>query len=122
MKAILVVCFLLLSTFFIPSSNAARDLADQSAVGLPYEDPDKPVVTCGRGKSYRECLPGPRKPLSPPLTPLSTPVTSPSQTATTPSPPSKSFPECGRGKPYTSCIPKPPKPCFIYGREGCSSP
>ncbi|XP_050262182.1 uncharacterized protein LOC126706683 isoform X2 [Quercus robur] len=100
MKAILVVCFLLLSTFFIPSSNAARDLADQSAVGLP----------------------GPRKPLSPPLTPLSTPVTSPSQTATTPSPPSKSFPECGRGKPYTSCIPKPPKPCFIYGREGCSSP
>nr|POF21281.1 hypothetical protein CFP56_74965 [Quercus suber] len=94
MKAILVVCFLLLSTFFIPSSNAARDLADKSAVI---------AVPCGRGKPYRGCVPGNNKPLSPPLTPLSPPVTSPS-------PPSKSYPECGRGKPYTSCIPKPPKP------------
>uniref|UniRef100_A0A7N2MVQ2 Uncharacterized protein n=1 Tax=Quercus lobata TaxID=97700 RepID=A0A7N2MVQ2_QUELO len=65
MKAILVVCFLLLSTFFIPSSNAARDLADLSAVTVPSQDPHKPVITCGRGKPYRECLPGNRKP-SPP--------------------------------------------------------
>ncbi|KAL0015249.1 hypothetical protein SO802_002318 [Lithocarpus litseifolius] len=80
MKAILVVCFLLLSTFFISSSNAARDLADKSPVTVPSQDPHKPAIPCGRGKPYRECLPGRRKRLSPP-------VTSPSQTATTPSPP-----------------------------------
>ena len=40
-------------------------ISDLSAVTVPSQDPHKPVITCGRGKPYRECLPGPRKP-SPP--------------------------------------------------------
>uniref|UniRef100_A0A7N2KXK9 Uncharacterized protein n=1 Tax=Quercus lobata TaxID=97700 RepID=A0A7N2KXK9_QUELO len=55
MKAILVVCFLLLSTFFIPSSNAARELAVTVA---PVKNPGA-TPSCGRGKSYAACKPQP---------------------------------------------------------------
>ncbi|KAK7850718.1 hypothetical protein CFP56_043818 [Quercus suber] len=54
MKATLVVCFLLLSTFFIPSSNAARELAYIIAPA------NKPGASCGRGKSYAACKPPPK--------------------------------------------------------------
>ncbi|KAF3970646.1 hypothetical protein CMV_005682 [Castanea mollissima] len=61
MKAILVVCFLLLSTFFIPSSNAARELA---VAVVPVVKPGA-TASCGRGKPYTACKPQPQPPPKP---------------------------------------------------------
>nr|POE44539.1 hypothetical protein CFP56_79718 [Quercus suber] len=62
MKATLVVCFLLLSTFFIPSSNAARELA---YIIAPANKPGA-TPSCGRGKSYAACKPPPKPKADPP--------------------------------------------------------
>ncbi|KAM4123873.1 hypothetical protein ACJW30_01G190800 [Castanea mollissima] len=54
MKAILIVCFLLASTFFIPASKAAREL---SAEYRAVTDPTRSVTPCSRGLPYTPCLP-----------------------------------------------------------------
>ncbi|KAK4602230.1 hypothetical protein RGQ29_011324 [Quercus rubra] len=73
MKATLIVCLLLASTFFIPSSDAASSRVDKPRVPIGRCDPKGPY---GRG-----CI---TKPPSPSLKP---PPTSPFKPPTPPSKP-----------------------------------
>nr|POE93722.1 hypothetical protein CFP56_31281 [Quercus suber] len=88
MKAILIVCLLFASIFFIPSSNAAEG-------------------KCGRGIPYRRCISSPLlPPQSPPLKPPSPPLKPPPPPP--PSPPHTKPPSgCSRA-PYRRCAPPTP--------------
>ncbi|KAL4652187.1 hypothetical protein ACB092_01G215400 [Castanea dentata] len=97
MKAILIVCLLLTSTFFIPSSNAAREFP----IG-------RPIRKCGRRNPYGRCISSPPLPQSPPLKPPSPPLKPP--TPPTPGPPyRKPTPPSGCTRnPYRRCAPPTP--------------
>ncbi|KAF3953134.1 hypothetical protein CMV_021393 [Castanea mollissima] len=96
MKAILIVCLLLTSTFFIPSSNAAREF------------PIGPIRKCGRGIPYGRCISSPPLPQFSPLKPPSPPLKPP--TTPTPGPPyRKATPPSGcKCNPYVRDCPKDP--------------
>ncbi|KAE8022132.1 hypothetical protein FH972_007962 [Carpinus fangiana] len=66
MKAILLICLLLVSTLFIPSSVSARELADKpSPVTGGTKNPKRPAVpSCGPGASYKSCIPSKSPPKS----------------------------------------------------------
>ncbi|KAG6670920.1 hypothetical protein I3843_Q027800 [Carya illinoinensis] len=48
MKAILVICILLISFLFSTPSIVARELSDHSGSGTASKDPDKGTISCGR--------------------------------------------------------------------------
>ncbi|KAK8706147.1 hypothetical protein V6N13_049722 [Hibiscus sabdariffa] len=51
MKASFVIlCFLLASSFFIPTSIMARQLLQPGHVSVP-------ITSCGRGQPYGNCIP-----------------------------------------------------------------
>nr|POE58786.1 hypothetical protein CFP56_62343 [Quercus suber] len=82
MKAILIVCLLFASIFFIPSSNAAEG-------------------KCGRGIPYRRCISSPPPPQSPPLKPPSPPLKPPLPQSLNPP----------HRKPPSVCSPTPRRRC-----------
>ncbi|TYI42206.1 hypothetical protein ES332_A01G081700v1 [Gossypium tomentosum] len=77
MKALLVmVCILLASTLFIPTSTMARqlvakDINDRPVFNTPRRN--KPAVPCGRGMPYKSCIPGTQPPKKQPCIPTYNP-------------------------------------------------
>ncbi|KAG2714212.1 hypothetical protein I3843_03G019000 [Carya illinoinensis] len=63
MKAILVICILLISFLFSTPSIVARELSDHSGSGTASKDPDKGTISCGRSgdPGYSQCI-GKQKP------------------------------------------------------------
>ncbi|KAK4602231.1 hypothetical protein RGQ29_011325 [Quercus rubra] len=88
MKAILIVCLILASIFFIPSSNAAEEKCNPYIGGCRSKPPAQPL-----------------KPVAPPLKPPTPPTPGPPYRR--PSPPFNRPPRSGCNR-YNRCPPSTP--------------